>query len=81
MTTATWTNDRHEAACAATDDVSKATDSALVDALALRMEWLKKLAGEDAQNMRHVVKAILAELVRRNDDKLLEDLRELRGDK
>lgn len=68
MTTDTWTNDRHEAACAATDDVSKATDSALVDALALRMEWLVELEGEDLANMRRVITEILAELGKRHAD-------------
>lgn len=66
MTTATWTNDRHAAACAVNDDVSKATDSALVDGLALRIEWLDTvLTDDEKEGARYTIGVILSELTKR----------------
>jgi len=67
MTIATWTNDRHAAACAVTDDVSQATDGALVDGLGLRIDWLiEAMPGEDKSGTRHAIGVILSELAKRH---------------
>lgn len=64
---ATWTNDRHAAACAATDDVSKATDAALVDGLSLRIDRLATVLTDDEKaGTRYAIGLILSELTKRH---------------
>lgn len=62
----TWTNERHAAACAATDDVSKATDNALLDGLKLRMTWFnEKQDLQSRDDARYTIGVLLDELSKR----------------
>lgn len=66
MTIATWTNDRHAAACDAVDRLATATDNELVDALALRIERLATVLTDDEKDgTRYTIGLILSELTKR----------------
>lgn len=66
MTTDTWTNDRHAAACDAVDRLDTATDFELLDALTLRVERMGKPIDEDArEGTRYTITLLLAELGKR----------------
>ena len=69
MTTDTWTNDRHAAACDAVDRLDTATDFELLDALKLRVERMGKPIDEDARDgTRYTITRILAELGKRHGE-------------
>lgn len=66
MTTDTWTNTRHAAACDAVERLGTATDAELLDALTLRIERLSKPIDDDVRDgTRYAIAALLAELGKR----------------
>ena len=70
MTTDTWTNTRHAAACDAVERLDTATDAELLDALAMRIERLNRLLSDDVkEGTRYTITRILAELSKRHGEK------------
>ena len=69
MTTDTWTNTRHAAACDAVDRLDTATDFELLDALKLRIERLSMLKSDDVkEGTRYTITLLLAELGKRHGE-------------
>jgi hypothetical protein len=67
MSTASWTNDRHASACAATDNPGTATSAALVDGVAWRIGQLETATDtETIAGLRYSVTRLLAELGKRH---------------
>lgn len=64
--TTTWTNDRHAAACDAVERLDTATDTELLDAVALRVQWLGEFTDDESKEAaRYAIRQALAELSKR----------------